>query len=170
MDLEWDIGPLARHHRIREFDCGDDDLNRYLRQFADQHRRRGVSRTYIAYPLSDPSRVIGYITIAAGSVAYEAAVSDESLPRLPIPVLHIGRLAVATEYQGHKLIGPGLLAEAFSIALRLSDAAGCYALDVIAKTDRAARFYERQGFVRLRDSDRHLWIRLKDLRASWAGT
>lgn len=166
MELEWDIAPLGREHDVRAFDCGDEDLNRYLRQFADRHAKRGISRTFIAYPLAEPSRIIGYLTIATGSVAHEAAVSDESLPRHPIPVLHLGRLAVALAYQSQGVLGPGLLAEAYAIALRLAETVGCYAIDVIAKTERARRFYERQGFVQLRDGDYHLWIRLKDIRAS----
>ncbi len=169
MELDWEIVPLATIYDVRAFDCGDENLNLYIRQFAGHHAKRRISKTFAAFPLDEPSRVIGYFTIATGSVAADAAVSDESLPRHPIPVIHLARLAVATEYQGLGTIGPGMLGEVYDIALRLSEEVGCYAIDVLAKTERARRFYERQGFVQLKDGDLHLWLRLKDLRASLHG-
>ncbi len=166
VDFEWDIRPLDRLHNVRAFDCGDEALNTYLRRFADRHARQGISRTYVAFPLQEPSRVIGYVSISTGSVAPDAAVSDQSLPHLPIPVIHVGRLAVSTEYQNLRVFGPQLLAEVYALALELSEKIGCYAIDVIAKTDHVKRFYMREGFAELRDNDLHLWIRLKDIRAS----
>lgn len=166
MSVLWELAPLAREHDCRGFDCGDEDLNRYLRQFAERHSKRGTSRTYVAVPIDEPARVIGYFTVAMGAVSAEAAVTDESLPRHPVPVLHLARLAVATEFQGQNSIGPGLLGEVHEIALDLADRIGCYAIDCYAKTERAKRFYVRQGFIQLKDDDLHLWIRLKDLRAS----
>ena len=169
IDFDWDITPLTRAHKVSDFDCGDEELNRYIRQFADQHGRRGVSRTFVACPVADRTRIIGYFTISTASVAAEAAVTDENLPRHPIPVMHLGRFAVAAEFQGQGSIGPGMLGEVYDIALTLSERVGCYAIDVLAKTDRAKRFYERQGFIQLKDSDLHLWLRLKDIRASKIG-
>jgi GNAT superfamily N-acetyltransferase len=166
VDIVWEVTSLDRNHDVRTFDCGDEDLNRYLRQFAERHAKRGMSRTYVAFPVTDPSRVIGYFTLSAGSVSNDAAVSDESLPKHPIPTLHLGRLGVAREYQRLGALGPGLLGEAYSIALTMAEKVGCYAIDVYAKTERAKRFYVRHGFIQLKDDDLHLWIRLKDIRAS----
>ncbi len=70
------------------------------------------------------------------------------------------------EYQRMRIVGPQLLAEVYEIALEFSERIGCYAMDIIAKSDRLKRFYMRQGFIELKDDDLHLWIRLKDIRAS----
>ena len=165
-EFEWDIVPLARFHDVRSFDCGEDALNAYLRRFAERHARQGISKTYVAFPLQYPSKVIGYVSISTGAVASEAAVSDQSLPRFPIPVIHTGRLAVSVEYQNMGVFGPQLLAEVYEIALEFSERVGCHAIDVIAKSERVKRFYKRQGFIELKDDALHLWIRLKDIRAS----
>lgn len=166
VDFEWDITPLNRMHNVRAFDCGEEVLNTYLRRFAERHARQGISRTYVASPLQEPSRVIGFVTISTGAVAPEAAVTDQSLRRFAIPVIHIGRLAVSREYQNLHIFGPQLLAEVYEMALEFSEKIGCYAIDVIAKTERVKRFYKREGFIELKDDDLHLWIRLKDIRAS----
>ena len=45
-------------HDCAGFDCGVPALNDYLRKFASQHRRRGVSQTYVlvddSTPIVDP--------------------------------------------------------------------------------------------------------------------
>lgn len=63
----------------------------------------------------------------------------------PIPVLVLGRLAVAQRAQGLKL-GPALLQDAVFRAMAVSENAGVRALLVHALNERARAFYEHCGF------------------------
>jgi hypothetical protein len=64
------------------FDCGVPALNDYLRKFASQHRRRGVSQTCVLVDDSAPTRILGYNTLSAAQLEAES-LSDAERKRLP---------------------------------------------------------------------------------------
>jgi hypothetical protein len=84
-----------RHDRSK-FDCGEELLNRYLRQLSGQHSKSGISKTYAAIVLPD-KRVVGYYSLSMGQIDCEGA-SKSLLPKPPkgllLPCTLIGRLAV----------------------------------------------------------------------------
>lgn len=92
---------------------------------------------------------------------------SKKLPRYPlIPAVRLGRLAVATRWQGHGL-GGALLAGALRRALAAEIAV--FALVVDAKDEDAVRFYGHHGFIAFEDQPRALFLPLamaKDLAAS----
>ena len=45
--------PLQPHHQRAVFDCGEESLNRYLRQYASQHQRKNIGRVYVAVASGD---------------------------------------------------------------------------------------------------------------------
>ena len=63
----------------------------------------------------------------------------------PVPVMVIGRLAVASSFQGRGL-GRALLRDAVLRTLQAADIVGIRALLVHAVSEEAKRFYERCGF------------------------
>jgi len=85
------IERLSPHHDRRDFDCGVEELNSYLQRYSSQHERKGLGRTYVATKTSERG-VLGYYTISSSAVAFD--VVPENLPRHPVPVALIGRLAV----------------------------------------------------------------------------
>ena len=104
------IEKLQRSHKVDEFDCGREALNRFLARYAFQNQQAGASQTYIALA-SDA--VIGYYTLVVGQVEYAAASERlaKGLARHPVPIMLLARLAVATSWQG-KGLGAGLLKDA----------------------------------------------------------
>ena len=150
---------LSPEHDRRHFTCGVPVLDRYLAEGAGQDMRRRAALCYVAHEPGS-ARVLGYYTLAAGSVPLDG-LSDElrrRLPRYPaVPVARIGRLAVALALHGGGL-GAALLWDA---ALRAGRSElGVVALAVDAKDDRAASFYARHGFVPLRDAPLRLVLSL----------
>lgn len=101
--------------------------------------------------------MIGYCTLAAGAVAFEhlPAGASRKLPKHPVPVVLLARLAVDRPAQG-KGLGEGLLVDALQRAVRLSAGLGVHAVEVDALDDTAAAFYRRYGFVPLLDDPLHL--------------
>jgi GNAT superfamily N-acetyltransferase len=158
------IEKLQRSHKIDQFDCGRDALNRFLVRYALQNQQAGASQTYVA--LADDA-VAGYYTLVVGQVEYDAAPErlTKGLARHPVPIMLLARLAVATSWQG-KGLGAGMLKDAMQRTLQAADIAGIRAFAVHAKDDDARAFYEHFGFSPLPSDPYHLFRLLKDIRAS----
>jgi hypothetical protein len=92
---------LERSHNRLGFRSGVDALDRYLREYAFQDIKRRLAGCFVA--VDDESRIVGYYTLAATSVALDSLPAEiaKRLPRYPVvPAVLIGRLAVANEHQG----------------------------------------------------------------------
>ena len=155
---------LSTSHERAGFDCGDEGLNDYLQRYASQDVRRGVARVFVALD-TDERTVIGYYSLSATSLSH-ADLPDEQqkkLPRYPVPAALIGRLAVDRKAQGTRL-GEFLLLDAMERTLIASETLGIHALAVDALNDRAARYYERYGFIRLSERPERLFLPLATLR------
>ena len=107
----------------------------------------------------------GYYSLAVGEVAYADAPGrlSKGLPRHPVPIMLLARLAVATAWQGHGL-GAGLLKDAMQRTLQAADIAGIRALAVHAMDEQARAFYEHFGFVPSPTDPLHLFLLIKDLK------
>ena len=148
--MELVIASLDRQHERESFDCGEHSLNQYLHRYANQDIRRRVNRVFVASPPDAPRQVIGYYSLSAGSL--DAAALPEAfrrrLPRYPVPVVRLGRLAVAESHQGMGL-GSILLADALQRIAQACQVMAVYAVVVDALSDQAAEFYRQFGFISL---------------------
>lgn len=157
---------LDGHAGRDSFDCGVAALNDFLSRQAGQQQRKGFGKTYVA--LGDGEDVIaGFVTVSVGQVAATELPPDLKLPRYPVPVLRIGRLAVDKRLQGQG-VGHELLAFALHLALDFSGRVGIYAVVVDAKDDRAAGFYRKLGFRPTLDNTLCLYLPLAVLRQTRA--
>lgn len=163
----WREEPLTRRHDRAAFDCGVAALNEYLQRYARQNHESGGAKTFVAVEAELPTRVLGYYTIAPGSLDF-ANVPDlakRGLARYDVPVFRLGRLAVSAAEQGRGL-GGALLMAAGERALRVADAVGGVALAIDAKNEAAAQWYERFGAVRLVDDPLALVLPLATIAAA----
>lgn len=156
----YTIERLSSSHNRNSFDCGDDGLNDYLRQYAGQHDRKGLGRTYVAVE-SGSEAVKGYYTISSGAVSFD--VVPENLPRYPVPVVLLARLAVDRTAQGQGL-GAMLLIHALKRTLDVSEQLGVHAVIVDALNESARAFYLKYGFAELLDDRLHLFLTIKKIR------
>ena len=156
--------PLAPHHRLDGFDCGNATLNDGLRRRAAKNEAGGASRTFVV--CDDQGDVIGYYTLSAGAVAHEGAPGKvhRNMPD-PIPIMVLGRLAVDHRWQG-KDIGKGLLKDAVQRSIVVSQQVGVRALLVHAISEEAKRFYQRFGFRESPANSMTLMITLAEGRAA----
>lgn len=161
---EWSIERVSKIHDRDGFNCGNALLDEFLRQFARQNDAKGISRTYVVVRDGETA-VKGFYTVRNGHVGFRNLPEAErrKLPRYPVPVVHIARLAVCTDAQGCGL-GARLLVNALQLALAVSEKIGVYAVEVVAKDGHARRFYEKYGFRGLPEDDLHLYLSMKVLR------
>jgi len=137
---------LRGNHDRSRFDSGSGELDLWLRQTAQQHQRRGISKTFVAVADDEPSRVLGFYALTACEVVSQD-LPDDLAKRLPrkVPGIRLGRLAVDRTVQGQGL-GELLLMDALDRARRVLEHVGVHALFVDAKDERAAAFYRKYGF------------------------
>jgi len=160
--LTLKIEKLQRHHAVDAFDCGREELNRFLQQYVLQNQQSGGAQTYVG--LVDQS-VVGYYALAVVSVEQEVAPErvKKGLAKHSIPIMLLARLAVDHHWQSRG-IGAALLKDAVLRTLQAADIAGIRALAVHAKDDGARGFYERFDFLPSPSDPLHLFMLLKDAR------
>jgi GNAT superfamily N-acetyltransferase len=156
-DAPFVIGPLSSKHDRSSFTCGVEPLDRYFHQQASQDIRRRIATCFVIADAATGA-IAGYYTLAATNVQLrdlpEAIASK--LPRYAtIPAVLVGRLAVATSFQGRKL-GAVLLGDAV-IRTAIADIA-TFAIVVDPKDDNAHRFYRHHGFIELPQPERRMFI------------
>lgn len=156
------IEKLNASHDLDSFDCSKPSLNKFLKVHALVNQKANSASTYVAY---EGEQIIGYYTLAVGSVVYADAPEriTKGLAKHPIPVMLLARLAVDKEIQSQG-IGKGLLKDALLRTVQAADIAGIRALLVHAKDQEAKRWYQRFDFEESPTDPLHLFLLLKDIK------
>ena len=156
------VEKLRRDHPIDGFDCGREELNRYLLRYAWQNQQAGAAQTYVGVV---GEVMVGYYTLAVGQVTLEDAPErlKKGLAKHPVPVMLLARLAIDRRWQGQG-VGKALLRDAMQRTLEAADIAGIRAFAVHAKDEEARRFYEHFDFIPSPTDPMHLFVLLKDVR------
>jgi GNAT superfamily N-acetyltransferase len=157
------IEKLRREHLLDDFDCGREPLNRFLKRQAWANQQSHSAQTYV---LAQDLRVMGYYSLAAGSVSHDEATErvKKGQARHAIPVILLARLAVDGSVHG-KGLGAALLKDALLRTAQAADTIGARALLVHAKDDDAKAFYEHFEFEPSPSDPYHLVLIMKDLFA-----
>ncbi|MDD2743421.1 MAG: GNAT family N-acetyltransferase [Rhodocyclaceae bacterium] len=151
--------PLNERYDRNSFDCGDADLNGWLKQTARQHKEKGVSSTFVSVTNEASAEILGFYAISLAELA-NANLPAQYGKRLPakVPVFRLGRLATALSHRG-KAIGEFMLFDAIDRATRISGEVGGIGLVVNAKHS-AVDFYQRYGFEQMADHPQNLFLPL----------
>lgn len=163
--LKWVVESFDRgRHERTHFDCGVPVLNEWLLTKVSQFEKKDLARTYV---LVQNGNVIvkGYYALSNHTVIYDALPEEQAkgLPRIDVPVVLIGRLAVDLSAQGQGL-GEFLLIDALRRAEYLANRIGIRAVEVDAINESARKFYEKYGFVSLTDDARHMFLPVHVIR------
>jgi GNAT superfamily N-acetyltransferase len=162
MNATRSIEKLRRDHPIDAFDCGQEDLNSWLRKHALQNQGAGAAQTYVGLV---GEVVVGYYSLAVGQIEYNDAPERlrKGLARHPVPIMLLARLAVCKNWQ-KKGVGRALLRDAVLRTMQAAEIAGIRALAVHAKDEQARRYYEQFDFAASPADSLHLLVLLKDIR------
>jgi GNAT superfamily N-acetyltransferase len=163
---DWQIERLERGHVRDAFSCGKPPLDEFIHRLVSQYEKRNLGRTYVAVRPGD-RHVLGYYTLASGALSYQnlPESSARKLPRHPVPVILLARLAVDQSVQG-KGWGEGLLVDALQRGFGLADKLGIHAVEVDAIDQQAKAFYEKYGFVPLLDNEFHLFLPIATIQSA----
>jgi predicted GNAT family N-acyltransferase len=156
------IEPISSGHNTKQFDCGEAELNSFLRQFALKNDKNDIGRTYVVVRPGETD-VLGYYTISSGTVKFSQLPAELKLPRYPIPTAHIGKLATDVTVQGQGL-GEALLFDALEKAESASKEIGIKVVELIALHEKAKAFYLRYGFTELADDPLRVYLHMDTVR------
>ncbi|GFO73313.1 toxin [Bathymodiolus japonicus methanotrophic gill symbiont] len=157
-------------HANKVFDCGHDEMNQFLKRYADKNRNLGLSATWVL-PEQDEGqgeqkvKLGAYYTLASSTVKQEDIPYDKKLPAYPVPVVLLARIAVDRHYQKQGL-GKKTLITALRKALELTEK-GLPALGVVLDVldDNALSFYQTfDDFQPFDNNPMRLFISMKVIR------
>lgn len=159
--FDYRFEPLGAHHDREGFSCGVDALDAYIRQKAGQDLKRNLAAVFILTP--DEQTIAGYYTLSSHSLNANdlPAQIGKKLPRFPIPVTLLGRMAIRQSLQGRGL-GEFMLADALQRTLRSSQQVASWAMVVDAKAG-AKDFYIKHGFLPLPSIPDRLFLPMKTI-------
>jgi hypothetical protein len=154
----------SRHNR-KDFDCGNELLNNYLKHQAGQDVKRKLSVCYVLIENST-DYIKGYYTLSNSSIPL-SCFSEQTREKLPksyvsIPTTLLGRLAIDRKYGGQG-IGKILLIDALKRSYGISHEIGSFGVVVDPIDDEARRFYQKYDFIEFPDSKK-MFIATKTLK------
>jgi GNAT superfamily N-acetyltransferase len=136
-------------HDVERFDCGEPDLDAWLRTSAASAARARVAQTFVwTSDTGDTNEVLAYYTISAHALPRAQAPSrgGRGVPD-PVPAALLGKLALDRRLQGSGL-GRWLLLDALERIIVASESGPAVrAIVVDAATERGRTLYARHGFV-----------------------
>lgn len=156
---------LNKKHNPKNFDCGKELLNSYLKNQAGQDVKRKLSACFVLNDM-ETNIVKGYYSLSNNSIPL-VNFSERIQKRLPksyisIPATLLGRLAIDLKYQGIG-IGRILLIDALKRSYGISKEIGSFGVIVDPIDKDAERFYEKYDFIKLPDS-RKMFIATQTLK------
>ena len=146
--MPLEIRKLRPEDDRARFRSGNADLDRFFARYAGQNQfRHHIGTTYVA--IDESGAIAGYATVSPSELSPDAVSArvGKRLPRYPVPVLRLARLAVDERARGQGA-GRLLVRAVLMLATQMSEDMGCVGLVVDAKPEAVA-FYEKLGFVPL---------------------
>lgn len=140
----------SKHDR-NSFDCGEQELNTFIKTQAAKHMQAGISRTMVlpsAHPLLNQQFAIcAFYSVAPSAISRETLPTQlaKKLPKYPVPVFLLAQLAVHKEFHGARL-GKVNLIRALKYLWEVNHYMRAYAVVVDCLTDSAQAFYTKFGF------------------------
>lgn len=153
---------LSSHHHRKEFSCGEETLDTYLKQYATQDQKRRVAAVLILP--DEANQIKGYYILSSSNIPSEYLPEKllKNLPKHPYqPATLLGRLAVNQQFQGQG-IGETLLLDALYRSYVTSEQIGSIAVLVDALNKKASSFYDHYSFIRFQGQNK-LFLPMKTI-------
>lgn len=157
---------LSLDFQLKTFDCGDSDLNDFLLSDAKRYNKALLAVTYI---IENDSETVAFFSLLNDKITIADTDSKSQWrklirDRMPFgkrfssyPAMKIGRLGISINHQGN---GWGVIILDYLKELFISNnRTGCRYITVDAYR-QSLKFYEKNGFLYLTDSDKYSDTRL----------
>lgn len=158
----YDIKKLDERFSVSDFDCGDEDLNGFIRTEAHFYREQLLAMPYVLTEKDKIDRILAYFTLANDKISVTDFPSNSQFNKFKkenfkrekylrsYPSVKVGRLAISKELQG---LGIGTHLLRFIKMYFIADnKTGCRFITLDAYRG-AIGFYKRNGFDFLQEED-----------------
>ena len=142
--MKIEIRALQKDDDTASFFCGVEELDLFFHKYAKQNQyRHYIGTTYVALL---EGVIVGFVSVSVGEIRAEVLheALRKRLPRYPLPILRLTRLAVDRRFRGHG-IGRALLRFVLRLSLEQKSRSGCWGVVVDAK-EGSEGFYAAYGF------------------------
>jgi GNAT superfamily N-acetyltransferase len=162
------VEPLQKekHDRLG-FSCGNEALDRFLREHAHQAAAKNLSKTYVAVAENDETAILGFYTVTTCRIEAGELPPDVArllkVPDRDLPASLVARLAVSESVKGQG-VGSLLLLDALARCARVAGELGGIAIVVDAVREDVVPFYERVGFRRLDRASLKMFVTMATVR------
>ena len=158
--------PIQSDYLLDQFDCGNEDLNTYLKKFAIQNHGTGSARAHV---IVDNNHVVGSYTLTSSSILKEDSPKEitRGLPaHRQVPAVLLGRFAVDIKYQGRG-VGLALLDDALIRICHVAEDLGIRVVVVDAKDAAAKKFYTDRDFKEFEPGGMRLYLLIRHARRTY---
>lgn len=149
---------LTQDTELSEFDCGDDDLNKFLVEDAKAFLDKRIANSFI---LEDEGRIAAYFCLLNDKISREDVTNSQwrkIKDRFPsgkkfssYPSIKIGRFAVSKDYRGQKT-GTKLM-DIIKTSLDENQNFSAFRFITVDAYLSAIDFYKKNGFVMLSEKE-----------------
>ncbi|WP_298535575.1 GNAT family N-acetyltransferase [uncultured Methanobrevibacter sp.] len=153
---DFKIELLNQYHNLSSFDCGDDDLNEFLKKDAFIEQKKKLSLTHLIFYQGE---VIGYFSLLTDKISVKNLKNREIKENIKtnlknnyktIPSVKIGRLAIDKKY-AKKGIGSFILNNLIITLNEISKKDIGFRLISVEGYAEAYHFYTTNNFVPLQN-------------------
>ena len=139
---------LQRSHPRRQFDCGEQAVNDWLRAKAFQHQKKHLSSTKVLLDSEDD--IAGFYTLATGQVDFSDLPANlvQKLSKRALPVAVLAWLGIHHAHQKQGL-GDRLFAQALRDCFDAGQTFAFVAIILDCLNDEAKAFYQQWDFQEL---------------------
>lgn len=163
--------PLTPDYPLTAFDCGDDDLNKFLLDDAKPAQELRIANTFILR--ADDGRIAAYFCLLNDKISKSEVIGSRwkkiksSFPRDKqfgsYPSVKIGRFAVSLDFRG-KNVGSDMM-DMLIKKLKVERSVSAFHYLTVDAYLSAIPFYEKNGFLHLtkKDEDEHTRLMYFDM-------
>lgn len=132
---------------LENFDCGDRDLNEFIRRDSFAYDEKMLAKTYVVVFRGE---IAGFFSICTDAIRLSKEERFEEFgiakPHPDYPAVKIARLAVSLKRKGQG-IGSFMTTFAIGKAIQISKEAGCRYVTVDAYPEQSSFYGKKCGFV-----------------------
>ncbi len=154
---------LNGNHDRKKFDCGNELINKFLRESANKASKGNLSRTFVAEGEAS-GEIAGFYSLSDIHVATRIEHKLYKNYPHPLPGVLLARMGGDINYQ-RQGIARIMVVEAMRRTLQINQNIGVVGLFVDAKDDTLIEFYKKCGFTFLQKEEHtsRLWMPISSI-------
>ena len=152
------IQKLAKTHNKKQFDCGQEEINKFLKIQSRQASSKNYSQTFVLVEKSNQTEVIAFYALSLCTVDSSHQHEINKTYKGEMYGLKLVRMGVDLAHQG-KSITSHIIIDVMLKAIMVKEAAGIKGVFVDPKNDSLLGLYKKFGFIEIdKNRNNKMWM------------